>query len=187
MTEEPRFITGKFLLAMPGIGDPRFERSVTAMCAHDEAGAMGVGIGRLLERVQLHDLLEQFDIDVDGVENAPVHLGGPVEPQRGFVLHSLDWGGQGTLQVSDCWALSSTIDVLRVVGRANGPKRWLVALGYAGWAGGQLDGELHRHGWHVSSARFEALLEVAAKDRWTTAFRADGVDPRLLASHSGHA
>jgi putative transcriptional regulator len=187
VTDDPPFLTGKLLLAMPGIGDPRFERSVIAMCQHDEEGALGIGIGRILPRVGLHAVLDQFDIAPDHAPDVPVYSGGPVEPQRGFVLHTLDWAGQGSVQVADKWALTSTIDVLRVIGSAAGPSRWLVALGYAGWGPGQLDDELHRHGWHVGEGDAHILFDVAHESRWEAAFAAQGIDPRLLANDSGHA
>jgi putative transcriptional regulator len=187
VTDEPPFLTGKLLLAMPGIGDPRFERSVIAMCQHDEDGALGIGIGRIMPRVGLHELLEQFEIAPDHVPDVAVHAGGPVEPQRGFVLHSLDWGGQGSLQVADKWSLTSTIDILRVIGTEKGPKHWLVALGYAGWGPGQLDDELHRHGWHVAESDEQLVFQTDPSDRWEHAFMAQGVDPRLLANSSGNA
>ncbi len=190
MSDAP-YLTGKLLLAMPGIGDPRFERAVIAMCSHDAGGALGIGIGRITPRLGLHALLDQFDIRTVGVPDAPVHQGGPVEPQRGFVLHSLDWGGQGTVQVAGQdgggWGLTATLDVLRVIDTAKGPKRWLVALGYAGWAAEQLDGELKRHGWNVVPANDALLFECAAHQRWERAFQNAGIDPRLLASESGTA
>jgi putative transcriptional regulator len=184
---DARYLSGKFLLAMPGMGDPRFERAVIAMCSHDANGALGIGIGRIMPRLGLHALLGQFEIPTDGVPDAPVHQGGPVEPQRGFVLHSLDWGGQGTVQVADRWALSGTIDVLRVIGTVSGPSKWLVALGYAGWAPEQLDGELKRHGWHVADGSDALLFESEAQKRWECGFKESGIDPRLLASDSGTA
>ena len=187
MTKSAPFLTGKLLLAMPGIGDPRFERSVIAMCQHDEDGALGIGIGRIMPRMGLHALLDQFGIEPRGVPDVPIHVGGPVEPQRGFVLHSLDWGGQESMQVSNLWGLTATIDILRVIGTDKGPKRWLVALGYAGWGSGHLDGEMLRHGWHIADANDALLYETPVEDRWTAAFQAQGIDPRLLAVDSGHA
>lgn len=187
MSEAPRFLTGQLLLAMPGIGDPRFERAAIAMCSHDEDGALGIGIGTVLAGVRLHGLLGQFDIDCGHVPDVPVHAGGPVEPQRGFVLHSLDWGGQETIDVNGQWGLSVTIDALRAIGTPGGPSRWLVALGYAGWGPGQLEGEMLRHGWHVTSPGDTLLFDTPAERRWEDAFRASGIDPRLLASDSGHA
>lgn len=187
MTESAPFLTGKLLLAMPGIGDPRFERSVIAMCQHDEDGALGIGIGRIMPRMGLHALLDQFGIEPNHVPDSPIHVGGPVEPQRGFVIHSLDWSGQESMQVSNLWGLTATIDVLRVIGTAKGPRRWLVALGYAGWGPGQLDGEMLRHGWHIANADEALLYETPVEDRWASAFQAQGIDPRLLAVDSGHA
>lgn len=180
-------MTGKVLLAMPGIGDPRFDHAVIAMCVHDENSALGIGIGNIMPRLRLHDLLKQFDIDAGVAPNVVVHAGGPVEQQRGFVLHSLDWGGDGTVQVSNRWGLTGTIDALRAIAEGRGPTRWLVALGYAGWGEGQLDGELTRHGWHVAEVGDDIIFDAAASDRWTEAFAAGGIDPRLLASASGTA
>jgi putative transcriptional regulator len=184
---DPRFLTGRLLLAMPGIGDPRFEHAVIAMCAHDEQGAIGLGIGHVLEGIRLHKLMEQLDIDPGNAVNAPVHFGGPVEPSRGFVLHSLDWGGEGTVQAADRWALTGTMDVLKAIAASRGPSRWVVALGYAGWSDGQLDDEMHRHGWHVVKGEDDLIFDVPAEERWTRAFHGDGIDPRLLSSASGTA
>ena len=184
---DPRFLTGRLLLAMPGIGDPRFDHAVIAICAHDELGAIGLGIGHVLEGIRLHKLLSQLDIEPGSVIDAPVHFGGPVEPSRGFVLHSLDWGGEGTLQASNRWALTGTMDVLKAIAGGRGPSRWLVALGYAGWGDGQLDEEMHRHGWHVVDSDDDLVFDVSAEERWTRAFHGDGIDPRLLSSASGNA
>ncbi len=181
------FLTGQFLLAMPGIGDPRFERAVIAMCAHDSEGALGIGIGETIEGLGLHDLLKQFEIDPGVAPDAAVHFGGPVEPRRGFVLHSPDWGGQDTIDVGGRWALSGTIDVLRSIAEGTGPGRWIVALGYAGWAEGQLDEEMTRHGWFSTAATPGLIYEVDAEDRWEVGFAAAGIDPRLLAGSSGTA
>jgi putative transcriptional regulator len=184
---ESRFLSGQLLLAMPGIGDTRFERAVIAMCSHDDEGALGIGIGRTLPQLRLHAMLDQFEIDTGGVPDVAVHAGGPVEPKRGFVLHSLDWGGQGTVEVAGKWGLSGSIDVLRVIGRPGGPRRWLVALGYAGWGAGQLDGEMLRHGWHISDGSEAIIFDADVSTRWQAAFAAQGIDPRLLASESGRA
>lgn len=184
---DARFLTGRLLLAMPGIGDPRFEHAVIAMCAHDENGALGVGIGHVLDGIRLHALMEQLGIDVGAAPDADVHYGGPVEPSRGFVLHSLDWAGEGTAQASDRWALTGTMDVLKAIGAARGPSRWLVALGYAGWGEGQLDDEMHRHGWHVVDGNDDLVFGAKADERWTRAFHGDGIDPRLLSNASGNA
>jgi putative transcriptional regulator len=185
--DEARFLTGQFLLAMPGISDPRFSQAVIAICSHDESGALGVGVGSAVNGLGLHDLLEQLEIAPGVAPDAPVYFGGPVETRRGFVLHSLDWSGQGTLDVAGRWALSGTLDVLRAIAAGNGPSRWLVALGYAGWGPGQLDGEMTRHGWLNVEHDAWAMFEAPVEDRWTRGFSAVGLDPRSLSSESGHS
>ncbi len=185
--ESARFLVGQFLLAMPGIGDPRFEQAVIAMCGHDEEGAIGIGIGAEIDGIGLHDVLDQFEIDHGEAPDAPVHFGGPVEPRRGFVIHSTDWGGQDTIEVAGRWALSGTIDVLRAIAEGTGPGRWLVALGYAGWGAGQLDGEMLRHGWFNVRADDDLIYETVADDRWAAGFASAGIDPRLLAPETGTA
>jgi putative transcriptional regulator len=185
--DEPRFLTGKFLLAMPGIGDARFDRAVIAICSHDQQGALGIGIGHIVPQISLKALLKQFDVDSDHLADVSVYRGGPVEPQRGFVLHSLDWGGQGTVNVAGRWAMTGTTDVLRVIGKPQGPRRWLVSLGYAGWGAGQLDGEMQRHGWHIADGDAQLLFDTPVDQKWPQAFAHQGIDPRLLASESGHA
>jgi putative transcriptional regulator len=185
--EQTNFLTGQFLLAMPGIGDPRFEQAVIAMCSHDAQGALGVGIGAVVSGLGLHDVLEQLEIARGVAPDAPVHFGGPVETRRGFVLHSQDWGGQDTIDVAGRWSLSGTLDVLRAIAAGTGPARWLVALGYAGWGAGQLDGEMTRHGWLNVADEPDMLFETPAARRWERGFTAAGVDPRLLSSQSGHS
>lgn len=186
MTSSP-FLTGQFLLAMPGIGDPRFDRAVIAMCTHDENGALGIGIGQVVKQLTFHGVLRQLDIDPGTAPDAPVHAGGPVEPQRGFVLHSRDWSGGDTVDVAGRWALSGTLDVLRAIAKGEGPARWLVALGYAGWDEGQLDGEMTRHGWLNVPGDERLIYDTAADRRWEAGFAGAGIDPRLLASEAGRA
>jgi putative transcriptional regulator len=185
--EQAHYLTGQFLLAMPGIGDPRFEHSVIAICSHDEGGALGVGIGAVVNGLGLHDVLQQLEIAPGEAPDAPVHFGGPVETRRGFVLHSNDWGGHDTLDVAGQWSLSGTLDVLRAIAAGAGPSRWLVALGYAGWAPGQLDAEMTRHGWLNVADSPEMLFDTPVERRWTRGFETAGVDPRLLSSESGHS
>ncbi|RDE06250.1 YqgE/AlgH family protein [Sphingomonas aracearum] len=185
--DDVQFLTGQFLLAMPGIGDPRFERAVIAVCAHDESGAIGIGIGEAIAGLGFHALLKQFDIEPGDAPDAPVHSGGPVEPRRGFVVHSTDWGGQDTIDVAGRWALSGTVDVLRAIAEGKGPSRWLVALGYAGWGEGQLDEEMGRHGWFNTPGTEDLLYAVDADLRWESAFCSAGIDPQLLANSAGHA
>lgn len=183
----PAYLTGQLLLAMPGIGDPRFEKAVIAMCSHDAEGAMGIGIGHHADGLTLHSLMTQLNIATDAVTDQPIHVGGPVEQQRGFVLHSLDWGGQGTVDVAGRFGMTATLDALKVIGRPRGPSHWLVAMGYAGWGAGQLDGEMTRHGWHTADWQESIVFATQAKHRWQAAFGVAGIDPRLLSNTSGHA
>lgn len=185
--ESPAYLSGQFLLAMPGIGDPRFSRAVIAMCAHDERGALGIGVGHLVPEITLHDLLDQLNLDPGSAPDIPVHYGGPVEPQRGFVLHSQDWGGEDSVLVGKRWTLTSTLDVLRAIAEGRGPSRFVVSLGYAGWGDGQLDEELTRHGWFATPGDDALLFDAPANTRWSRAFADAGIDVRLLASTTGHA
>lgn len=178
---------GQILLAMPGIGDPRFEHAVIAMCSHDERGALGVGLGATVEGLGFHDLLDSFQIDHGDVANVPVHFGGPVESRRGFVLHSRDWSGVDTVDVAGRWALSTTVDVLRAIAAGEGPRRWTVSLGYAGWGEGQLEGELSRPGWFNVAGDDALLFDAVADERWARGFASAGIDPRLLVAGAGTA
>ena len=191
MVAQPNFLSGKLLLAMPGMADPRFERAVIAMCVHDENGAVGVGIGHKRAGITFRGLLRQLDIDPGEAPDCAVHHGGPVEPGRGFVLHSTDWGGQDSIQVNgeagQVFAMTGTIDVLKAIAEGKGPSRWIVALGYAGWGEGQLDEEMTRHGWFAAGADCAILFDTPTDERWAAAFKAEGIDPRLLASETGAA
>jgi putative transcriptional regulator len=186
MDQSP-YLTGQFLLAMPGIGDPRFERAVIAVCSHDAGGALGIGLGAVLGTLTFHDVLKQLDIDPGEAPDRPVHAGGPVEPQRGFILHSREWDGGDTIDVAGRWALSGTLDILRAIAGGKGPRHWVAALGYAGWSEGQLDEELARHGWFNVVGDDALLYDVAASDRWEQGFAGAGIDPRLLANVTGRA
>ncbi len=182
------YLSGQFLLAMPGMADHRFDHAVIAMCAHDEGGALGIGLGATIDGIGFHTLLDQFEIPHGDAPNAPVHYGGPVEPRRGFVLHSHDWQGQDSVDVCGLWVLSSTVDVLRAIADGRGPERWVVALGYAGWDAGQLEEELREPGcWFTVRGEGEVLYDVSPDDRWQAAFGAAGIDPRLLVTGGGTA
>ncbi|MBB4153507.1 putative transcriptional regulator [Sphingomonas jinjuensis] len=184
---EPAYLSGQFLLAMPGMSDPRFDHAVIAICAHDDEGAIGIGLGATIDGLTLHDLLDQLEIDHGVAPDAPIHFGGPVETRRGFVVHSNDWSGQDTVDVGGRWALSGTIDVLRAIAAGNGPSRWVAALGYAGWGAGQLDGELTRPGWLAVTGDETLLYDTPAEERWSVGYAQAGVDPRLLVSDLGTA
>ncbi|MHA6722645.1 YqgE/AlgH family protein [Sphingomonas sp. RS2018] len=185
--DDAMYLTGQFLVAMPGIGDPRFERSVIAMCSHDAEGALGIGIGATYAGIGFHDVLRQLDVDPGDATDMAMHVGGPVELRRGFVLHTLDWAGGDTVDVAGRWALSGTLDVLKAIGAGTGPSRWLPALGYAGWGAGQLEAEMTRHGWLVADAGADLIFDTLAERRWDVAVAGVGIDPRMLSSESGTA
>lgn len=191
VVEQATFLSGKMLLAMPGMADPRFERAVIAICVHDENGAIGVGVGHKRSGISFRGLLRQLDIDPGQAPDCAVHHGGPVEPGRGFVLHSNDWGGQDTLHINgeqgEIFAMTGTIDVLRAIAEGRGPEKWIAALGYAGWGEGQLDEEMTRHGWLAARGEPQLLFDTPTDERWGAAFKAEGIDPRLLASETGAA
>lgn len=185
--EQPRFLSGQLLLAMPGIGDPRFDKAVIAMCVHDEGGALGIGLGRLVPRLGFHGLLKQLDIAPGVAPDARIHLGGPMERQRGFIIHSLDWAGEGSVQVADRWGLTATLGILRAIAEGKGPSRWVAALGYAGWGGGQLEQEMRGNGWFATPGSDALLYDCEVGERWSQAFRQAGVDARLLNAGFGTA
>jgi putative transcriptional regulator len=184
---EARYLAGSLLLAMPGMGDPRFDHAVIAMCVHDAKGALGIGIGAIHPGVTLHGLLADIGIEPGAAPDVPIHAGGPVEQQRGFVLHSADWEAPGTLPVSDQWSLSASLEVLRAIAEGRGPAQWLVALGYAGWGAGQLEGEMRQHGWYAATGASAILFDTPAATRWRATWRGEGIDPAHLVGATGRA
>ena len=190
------YLDGQLLLAMPGMTDQRFVRSVIYVCAHSSDGAMGIIINRKSRRVTFNELLVQLDVvkDGDGIRlppaagGVPVLRGGPVEMQRGFVLHSPDYGGDdSTLSIDDSVSLTATIDILRAIADGRGPERALLALGYAGWAAGQLESEIQENGWLSCPADADILFDVDFEGKYTRAMQTMGIDPAMLASTAGHA
>src|SRR5438067_1739329 len=184
---EPQFLSGRLLLALPGMGDPRFEKAVIAMCVHDENGAVGIGVGHKRAGIRFRELLAQVGIEPGEAPDLPVHHGGPVEPGRGFVLHSTDWGGEDTIEVTPLCALTGTTDILRAIAEGRGPSKWIAALGYAGWGAGQLDEEMHHHGWYAAQGRPEILFETPTDERWIATWKSEGIDPSLLSTETGAA
>jgi putative transcriptional regulator len=183
----PPDLAGQFLLAMPGIGDPRFENAVIAICAHDPAGAFGLCIHSEFDDLSVPQLMRQLDVDPGRTPDVPVLIGGPVEPQRGFILHTPDWTGQDTLFIAGRWALTGTLDILRAIALGKGPRGWLMALGYAGWGAGQLEAELSLHGWFTTPGTDALLWEMEPNRRWSGAYAASGVEVGLLSATAGRA
>lgn len=182
------FLAGQLLVAMPSMQDPRFERSVILMCAHNEEGAMGLVINKLIEELKLPELMRQLNIAGGGFAGrTEVHFGGPVEVGRGFVLHSPDYLEAGTMVIGDDYALTATLDVLRAIGRGEGPTRGFLALGYSGWGPGQLDAEIQANGWLTVPPDQEIVFGPGLADKWQRALAKLGVDLIALSGEAGHA
>jgi len=186
--DEDGYLTGKLLIAMPGMQDPRFARSVVYLCAHSAEGAMGLVVNKLIDSLTFDDLLSQL-----GIENPRpgqeinVHFGGPVESGRGFVLHSSDYNQDSTLVVDERIAMTATLEVLRDIASGSGPKSHLFALGYAGWGPGQLDNELQANGWLTADANESLIFKAPMDTKWERAIRHLGIDPSFLVGDAGHA
>ena len=182
------YLTGQFLIAMPTMGDPRFERSVIYMCAHSADGAMGLVVNRVASEIDFPELLDQLEIKTDGIKNPiPVLTGGPVETGRGFVLHSMDYSQDSTLKVTDEVGLTATVDILRAIAEGEGPAKSLLTLGYAGWSSGQLDNEIQANGWLNVSSDTSILFDEDFNSKWDRAVRKVGIDPSFLSAEAGHA
>lgn len=180
------YFTGKLLLALPAIGDPRFDHAIIAMVSHDADGAMGIAIGQTGD-FSVSEVLDQAQLPGTISPDPPVMIGGPVEPQRGFVIHSQDWGGQDTIDVAGQFAVTASLDVLRAIAEGKGPSRWMLAMGYAGWGAGQLEGEIAHDAWHVTDMDPHILFDLAPDSRWAATMARDGIDPARIAVRGGRA
>lgn len=187
-SEKQDFLTGRFLVAMPGMQDPRFEDTILYVCGHDSTGAMGLVVNKLIDSISFRSLLDQLDIEVEGqVPNIPVHFGGPIEMGRGFVLHTTDYKSDSSVPISDDVTLTATIDILKDIARNKGPKYYLMALGYTGWSPGQLEEEIKKNGWLEVGGDLEILFKVPIESKRSKALIKLGIDPAMLSDVSGHA
>jgi len=183
------YLEGQILIAMPTMADPRFARTLIYMCAHNADGAMGLVINKPLESLTFDELLEQLEVEPNGAHtDVQIHFGGPVESGRGFVLHTADFMQEGTLVVDGDIALTATVDVLREMARGAGPRHSMLALGYAGWAAGQLESEIQENAWLHVPADPDLLFGVDLEDKWELALKKVGVaDFNKLSGAAGHA
>jgi len=195
-TEDEGYLDGQLLIAMPAMGDPRFSRSVIYLCAHSSEGAMGIIINQRAPNISFSELLEQLNIVPTedrialpaGLFAMDVHLGGPVETGRGFVLHSADYfKAESTLPIDETVCLTATVDILRDIAKGSGPNKALLALGYAGWAPGQLEDEIQANGWLNCPANQELIFDPELDGKYTRALGSLGIDPIRLVNDSGHA
>jgi putative transcriptional regulator len=191
-----RYLDGQLLIAMPVMGDPRFERSVIYLCAHSAEGAMGIIVNRPAGSIDFPGLLVQLDIikKADQIklpetaETLRVLKGGPVETGRGFVLHSSDFFIQdATLRIDEDICLTATIDILKAIASGAGPKHAILALGYAGWAAGQLESEIQDNGWLHCDADSDLIFGGDVEEKYARALRKIGIDPGMLSNEAGHA
>jgi putative transcriptional regulator len=182
-------LAGQLLVAMPQMGDPRFARSVIFLCAHSgEAGAMGLVVNKVLGSLTLAELFAQLQIESGAfAKKRPVHFGGPVEPGRGFVLHTADYREEATLPVTGNIAITATLDIMRAIGKGQGPRHSLFALGYAGWAPGQLDAEIQANGWLLVAADEDIVFDTDHDGKWQRALAKLGIDLSALSSAAGRA
>jgi putative transcriptional regulator len=186
--EYPGSLSNHFLIAMPNLEDPNFHHTTTFICEHDENGALGVVINRPLE-LQLGEVLLHMDIRTEDIEIAsqPVYMGGPVQNDRGFVLHEPSGEWEATLRVTDRIGITSSRDILAAIAEGRGPEHAIVTLGYAGWGAGQLEQELANNFWLSSPANADIVFRTPTERRWLAAAELIGIDLHLLTSEPGHA
>jgi putative transcriptional regulator len=194
MTDTPEeedtstYLTGSLLISMPQMRDDRFTRSVVYICAHTSDGAMGLIINKIVESVSFPELLDQLNIDTGATnKEIRVHFGGPVETGRGFVLHSADYVQDATLVIDDSVALTATVDILKSIAEGDGPDKSILALGYAGWAPGQLDQEIQANGWLSVPADNDLVFGDDPDTKWGKSMGKIGIDFNMLSGDTGHA
>jgi len=187
-TSDSPYLVGHLLVAMPGMPDQRFSRAVIYICAHNDDGAMGLVINQPMAEMSFGDLLAQLNlVQTDPRAAISIQFGGPVEQGRGFVLHSPDYMHEATLAVDGAVALTGTVDILQAIADGHGPKKCILALGYAGWGAGQLDDEILANGWLTVKADPEIVFNVDLEQKWDTAVAKLGIDPGALSEDAGHA
>lgn len=189
ISHDDGFLTGQLLLAMPRLRDPPFHQAVILICAHNADGAMGIMVNRPLAGPSFPDLLVQLGVEpVPPGRNMRLHDGGPVEGRRGFVLHTADWTGEGTLRVDERLALTASLDVLRTIAGGGGPLQVMLALGHTGWGGGQLEREITENSWlTVPAEDLEVIFGDQDAAKWRRAMAVLRIDPGLLSDVAGHA
>jgi putative transcriptional regulator len=181
-------MTGHLLVASPAMPDPRFEKTVIYICNHSADGAMGLVINRPFEGVSFAELMKQLEVTGPLMPiDQPVLYGGPVESERGFVLHSSDYDSEATLDIELGVSLTASFEILRAISIGEGPKDQLLLLGYAGWGAGQLDAELRDNGWLMVPGNIELIFNTPLDDKWERALASLGIDPRMMTGDIGHA
>ena len=183
------FLEGKILIALPGMNDPRFERSVIYMCAHSNTGAMGLIVNKPIDGLTFQELIRRLELPVsERTPNSAILFGGPVETNRGFVLHSGEYeGAESTLPITADVSLTATLDILRAIAEGHGPQEAIFALGYAGWGPGQIEAEIQANGWIHCDADSSLIFGPHMDSKWSVALGKLGIDLSALSAHAGRA
>ena len=191
-SDKEGYLTGKLLLAMPSMGDPRFEKAVIFVCSHDEHGAMGLVVNNIFQGLEFDELLSQLHIQSDmkfdlSKTNIPVMNGGPVESARGFLLHTPDFKRDETVIIDKSYGITGTVEAVQDIMTGKGPDNMLFLLGYAGWSAGQLDWELQQNAWLVTDANPAIIFEQDPENKWNKGIAQIGIDPGMLSAETGNA
>jgi len=181
------FLTNQFLLAMPSLNDSNFSRSVTLICEHNDEGALGIVINRPTN-LSVTEIFQQLDLEGKSIDCSDlVHFGGPVQSERGLVLHESLGSWEYTLPITDTLGLTTSKDILDALSKGDGPDSYIFALGYAGWTSGQLEAEIHENSWLIVPASREIMFDTPVEERWTKAAAMAGIDICKISSEVGHA
>ena len=184
----PSRMKAQFLIAMPGLLDPNFNKTVTCICEHTAEGALGIVVNRVHPAITLKEILAELKLDcVREIEQLPVYIGGPVHFDEIFILHGPPFDWRGCLKVNSTLALSNTKDILTSIAQGKGPQKVIIALGCAGWGPGQLESEIIQNAWLTGPVSDDIIFDIPEDDRWDAAVKKMGIDPALLSHTAGHA
>jgi len=187
---ESPFLSGKLIIAMPTMSDPRFKRSVVCICAHNEDGAIGIIINKIIESLSFAKIIKQLRLKKNKVKSdysEPIYFGGPVETERGFILHTADYFSENSTSINTQISMTASTEILQALIDGNGPNKSIIALGYAGWGPGQLDTEIQSNAWLSVQSDPELIFSDKTSEKWDMALEKIGVDPALLSTESGRA
>jgi len=185
---EESSLTGQILIAMPAMTDPNFSQSVIFICAHTEEGAMGIVLNQPLNKPRFADLLGQLGVQpLPPVREIRLAKGGPVDDNRGFVLHTPDWMTDGSLEVDGAYVLTANMDILKAIAEGGGPRDGFLALGYTGWGAGQLDAEILQNSWLNAPADEKIIFDTEHQTKWVRALAKLRIDPAMLSGDAGRA
>jgi len=184
----PDTLKGQFLTSMPGLVDPNFYQTVTCVCEYAEAGTVGIVVNRIHPSISGKDIFEELGIECQpGAESIPIHIGGPVHIGEIFILHGPPFGWEGCLEITLSLAMSNTRDILSAIAKGRGPESFIIALGCAGWASGQLEAEIRENAWLICPVHEEVIFTMPVGLRWEGVMKKMGIKPAQLLNTAGHA